>query len=369
MIVVFYILAAALVWISYRSFRGGLHYLRYFKQELAKPKSDYAPFVTVIAPCKGLDEDLQQNLDALLTQGYREYEVIFVTDSRSDPALSIIKPLVQLNPARSRLIFASAATDSSQKVENLREAVVHADDRSEVFVFVDSDARPSSNWLRDLIAPLADEKVGASTGYRWFISKKFTFASEMRSVWNASIASALGPNRKSNFCWGGSTAVRRDVFERLGVRDKWRGTLSDDFTVTRLVKEAGLEIYFVPQALTPSIESCSLSELFEFTTRQMKITRVYAPHLWASAFFGSGLFTLVMSTALLIVIFSKANDVNVAVAMLTITLVTIFSTGKSWIRLNGVRLVLSKYEIRLRRQFLSQITLWAITPPLSRESD
>ena len=53
---------------------------------------------------------------------------------------------------------------------------------------------------------------------------------------------------------------------------------------------AGLPIVFVPQALTASVEDCSLSETFEFTNRQMKITRVYATPLWRVSFVGSGLF-------------------------------------------------------------------------------
>ena len=170
--------------------------------------------------------------------------------------------------------------------------------KSEIFVFVDSDARPNENWLRNLIAPLRDEKIGCSTGYRWFISDKRNFASEMLSVWNASIASALGANRKTNFCWGGSMAMRRETFEKVKMRERWQGTLSDDFTVTRTMKEFGLPICFVPQALTASIENCSLKKLFEFTTRQMKITRVYAPNLWTASLIGSFLFNFVMIWAI-----------------------------------------------------------------------
>jgi hypothetical protein len=117
---------------------------------------------------------------------------------------------------------------------------------------------------------------------------------------------------KANFCWGGATAINRATFERLGIREKWRGTLSDDFTVTRALHEAGLDIHFVPHALTPSIEDCSWRELFEFTTRQMKITRVYSPNLWVLSFIGSGLFATTMIASLLIIIFSQKNDVPVA---------------------------------------------------------
>ena len=256
------------------------------------------------------------------------------------------------------MVVAEISTDSSQKVENIREAVRHADPRSEVFVFVDSDARPQKNWLKHLVARLYDERVGVATGYRWFISKKMTFASELRSAWNASIASALGPN--SSFCWAGSMAIRRQVWERLDLSDRLEGTVSDDFTIARIVKEDGLSIRLVPQALTPSIENCTLRELFEFTTRQIKITRVYATPLWLMSFFGSALFCGVMLSAFLIVLFSRANDSLVWVAIATITTVSILSIGKAWLRLKAVSLVIPMAS----RQKFAQLTLWILAPPV-----
>jgi ceramide glucosyltransferase len=361
----FYIFAALLIFLSYRSLRGGIDYLTYFKNELAKPRTDYQPFATVIAPFKGLDEDLAANIAALTEQDYPGYEMIFVVDDKNDPAVSVFKELLtRITSEKIKFIVAAKATHSSQKVENLREAVLHAADESRVFVFVDSDARPSTEWLRHLVAPLEDKKVGATTGYRWFISKKPTFSSELRAAWNASIASALGPNTGSNFCWGGSMAIRRDTFERIGIREKWLGTLSDDFTVTRAMNEANLPIVFVPQALTASVEDCTFGEMLEFTTRQMKITRVYAAKLWIMSFVGSGVFIGVMTVAFLIVLFENENDIAVAVAIATLVLVAVFSIGKSWLRLNAVRLVLTKYETELRKQFWTQNTLWLLTPAI-----
>jgi hypothetical protein len=181
-------------------------------------------------------------------------------------------------------------------------------------------------------------------------------------MWNASIASHLGPNRKTNFCWGGATAINRATFERLEIRDKWLGTLSDDFTLTRALHQFGHDIHFVPQALTASVEDCSWRELFEFTNRQMKITRVYSPNLWVLSFIGSGLFTTTLVTSLLIIIFSSKNDLPVAAALFTLTVVTIFSIGKSMFRLRAVQLVMPEFSKKLRRQTLPQITLWCLTP-------
>lgn len=360
MILIFYIFAAVLVYFSFKSFRGGLAFLDYFKQELSKPASDYTPFATVIAPCKGLDEQLAENLNAVLAQNYPAYEVLFVVDDPRDPAVKVIEGISREGAKAVKTIIAPRASTSSQKVENLREAVLHGDELSEVFVFVDSDVRPSKDWLRSLVAPLADETVGAATGYRWFVTSKTDLATELRSAWNASIASALGPNTRSNFCWGGSTAIRRNVFDRLEIREKWHGTLSDDFAMTRAMNEAGLAIHFVPQAVVPSAGTCSPTCLFEFTNRQMKITRVYARKLWLMSFFGSGLFNSVMVASAFILITYSPATLPWPAALITLASVTFFSIGKSWLRFATIRLVLPSAD--LERQFWYQMTLWLVTP-------
>jgi ceramide glucosyltransferase len=391
---VFYFLAIVLVFLSYKSFRGGVDYLNFFRREIAKPPSDFTPFVSVIVPCRGLDEDLEKNLAALFRQDFPRYEIIFAVDSEKDLAVPVIQKIIQRRDAetpsfsgnesnskknnslnspvsasrrrgveiKTKIIVAGKTESESQKVHNLREAVLRVSDESEVFVFVDSDARPNKNWLRNLIAPLADESIGAATGYRWFISKKRNFASEMRAVWNASIASALGANQKSNFCWGGSMALRRATFEKIGMRERWRGTLSDDFAVTRAMKELNLPIYFVPQALTASIEDCTCGELLEFTTRQMKITRVYAANLWKASFVGSGLFNLVFIWGILILIFYPLASFAFWFSLVSLLLVAAFSIGKSRLRLNAVRLVLKDYAADLNFQFWTQNTLWIFSP-------
>ncbi|MGD9631248.1 MAG: glycosyltransferase family 2 protein [Pyrinomonadaceae bacterium] len=363
MSILFYLFAALLVYLSARSLLGGVAYFRFFQAELERQPVDHHPFATMIAPCKGLDKGLAENLTSLFEQVYPEFEIVFVVDDGTDPAVSTINEVIAHcsgHGANGRLVIAPKASGSSQKVENLREAVLHADERSEVFVFVDSDARPNRNWLGHLVAPLEEGSVGATTGYRWFISEKMTFASELRSAWNASIASALGANTKTNFCWGGATAIRREVFDRLDMRERWSGTLSDDFTVTRVIKRAGLEIRFVPGALTPSPGECGLREAIEFTTRQMQITRVYAAHLWLLSYFGSALFTFVMVSAFLIVLLSPQVDYLVWSAIATFLLVTFLSIGKSFLRLKAVRMVIPSAS----KQALTQMTYWLLTPPL-----
>ena len=172
-------------------------------------------------------------------------------------------------------------------------------------------------------------------------------ASQLRSVWNASIASALGSDTTKNFCWGGSTAIRRTTFERLNVSERWRGTVSDDFTLTRILREANLPIHFTPNCLVPSFGDCDFRELLEFTTRQIKITRVYAQHLWLPLLLGSSLFTIVFFGGFILVILSNRTLVPVVLAIL-------FALGaaKSIIRWRAINIPMR------RRDLVAHIFLW-----------
>ncbi|CAN5838548.1 glycosyltransferase family 2 protein [soil metagenome] len=362
MIFLYYFFAAVLVFLGYKSLRGGIEYLKFFETELAKPKSKFTPFCSIIVPCRGLDQDLHENLSALFQQNFPDYEILFVIDDKADEAVKVIEEVSRKGAKTAKLVVAGKATRSSQKVHNLRQAILKVSEKSEIFVFVDSDARPSKNWLRNLVAPLQDETIGCATGYRWFVSKKNNFASRLRSVWNASIASALGANVKRNFCWGGSTAIRRDVFERLNLREKWRGTLSDDFTLTNAMNAANLPICFVSQCLTATVEDCNGRELLEFTTRQMKITRIYAPHLWKASLIGSFLFTAVFWSGIVLLFF--VSNFHFWLTLTFLLVIFAFGFVKAWLRLKAVKLALNDYEKELNHQLLSHLTLWTISPLL-----
>jgi len=345
--VVYYFLALVACWIGFKSLMGGFRFAAYVRRETSRAWQDFQPFVSVIAPCRGLEPGLADNLRPLLEQDYPRYEVLFVFDRVDDPAARLVS---HGSSQIGRTIIAGPATDSGQKVHNLRVAAAQVDPESEVLVFVDTDARPAKDWLRKLVAPLADETLGASSGYRWFVPEKGGIASRLRGVWNASIASALGADTAKNFCWGGSTAIRRSTFERLNVSERWRGTVSDDFTITRVLKEAKFPIHFTPNCLVASVGDCGWRELFEFTTRQIKITRVYASHLWLPLFIGSVLFVLAFFGGLILIgVYPRSS----AAYIFTLIIFTL-GAAKSFIRFRAVSSVLRTH----RRDLVAHVLLW-----------
>jgi ceramide glucosyltransferase len=361
MMVVFYFLAALSIWFGIQSLLNGIRYGAYVRRETSRALPEFTPFVSVIVPGRGLEPGLHENLQTLLEQDYPRYEVLFVFDAADDPAIQVGDELSHGSSRIARTIIAGPATDSGQKVHNLRVALTEVDPESEVLVFVDTDARPARDWLKCLVAPLADETLGASTGYRWFIPSRGGIASRLRGVWNASVASALGADTAKNFCWGGSTAIRRSTFEKLAVSKRWRGTVSDDFTITRVLKEAKLPIHFTPLCLVASVGDCDFKELFEFTTRQIKITRVYASHLWLPLLLGSALFAIVFIGGLILLILQIVKILS-PTYLLPLALIIIFTLGaaKSFIRWRAINIPLTQYRAALRRDLLAHIFLWPV---------
>ena len=191
------------------------------------------------------------------------------------------------------LVVAGEAAGRGQKVHNLLAAVDmlnSIDRRAEVLVFADSDARPSKHWLSELVAPLGDKRIGATTGFRWYVPVRGGLGSLLLSVWNSSALSLLG--ERSSFAWGGSTAIRRESFDRLNIKQRWQGALSDDYALSAAIHESGQRIKFVPYCLVASHADASMTELLEFSTRQMRITRIYAPRVWQLASISHCLYNL-----------------------------------------------------------------------------
>jgi hypothetical protein len=136
--------------------------------------------------------------------------------------------------------------------------------------------------------------------------------------------------------------------------------VSDDFALTSLLHAANLPIHFVPQCLVPSVGDCGSRELLEFTNRQLKITRVYAPHLWQPLLAGSFLFCLVFFGGIAFVIARGLLGLSYLPGL--ILLLVIFSLGaaKAFVRFKAVELALNQ---RLHG-LLAHLFLWPLASAL-----
>jgi ceramide glucosyltransferase len=267
----FWLFVGPAVVLAWRSLSGERKRAEYTRQRLGENAPTLPP-ASVIVPVKGLDEGLRENLAALTELDYPDYELIVVARSAGDIPPGVL-------PRRAKVVLASSEpATASEKVLNLAAAVQTSRKRSEILAFADSDGRVTPRWLRALAAPLAEEGVGAVTGYRWFTPRRPGWAL-LRGVWDAVPAGILGPG-DNRFAWGGAMAIRKEIFFQLHVPEHWKTAISDDYTLSQAVHQGGLAIAYAPGALVPCLESIALWRLLTWMRRQMLITRAYNPGQW-----------------------------------------------------------------------------------------
>ena len=258
-------------------------YARGRRQHLSPLKDDQQR-VALFIPCKGYDLQLTENLTALFKLDYPHYQLVFIVENDQDPAFETIHELIRRRPeVPARTVIAGQCTDSGQKVHNLLVATDQVPADVDVLVFVDSDARPHRGWLRCLLTGLAKDGIGATTGYRWMLPLRRRFSNYLLYSINSATAVLFGRGGPVPV-WGGSWAIRREVFEAIRLRDAWRGTLSDDMVATRVIYKAGYRVFFEPRCVTASPVDTTMLGAMEFLRRQFLIGRKYSFRMWSGAF-------------------------------------------------------------------------------------
>jgi ceramide glucosyltransferase len=258
----------------------------------------YSPLSSVIVPCKGIEHGFHENIQGFLAQDYARYELIFVVDSDDDPAYRALHQLIQKKP-NVHVVLTTPSPECSGKVAALLTGLQFATN-AEVLVFADSDIKPDKNWLQNIITPLQDETIGATTGYRWYFPSNWKTL--LISAWNmTSIVFMFYPSY--TFAWGGSMAIRKKVFDDLDIKTKWKTAFSDDLVLTITVKKAGYKIYLQPKCIMESQPETSIKSFIRWGTRQYTWVRWYYPVFWLGSFFGFIGVQVIIALGLLLLLF------------------------------------------------------------------
>ena len=324
MLDLFYILVIVQIAVGAYSLWDGFQWLRLVRTRLASHAGFYTPLAAVICPCKGNEPGLEENLAALASFDYPNYEIYFALASSLDPALKAIEQVKATSQHPVRIVIAGPPEGCSEKVFNLRRTVESLPENVDVLVFTDSDARLPRGWLKKIIAPLEDARIGATTGYRWIIPSGALgaggFASALASAWNASVATLLG-RAGENFCWGGGTAIRRQTFDDAQVLEAWKGASSDDFAMTQALEHFRKPIVFCPECLAPTLHPWTGKSLLQFTNRQILITRVYSFKRWGMGALAHWAYSLTLLYALAAIFIRMiAGDTWMELALITLVI-------------------------------------------------
>ncbi|WP_345686450.1 glycosyltransferase family 2 protein [Novipirellula caenicola] len=242
----------------------------------------YTPKAAILLCLRGADPFLEQCIARLLDQDYPDYELHVVVDSLTDPAQTIL----QAFESNSRLhihVLNDPAESCSLKCSSIVQAIRELDPSFEVIALCDADSTPHRTWLAELVAPLARENVGATTGNRWYDPPTAAGGSIVRYLWNVPTAINMILLR---IAWGGSLAIRRCVIDETGLLEKWSTALCEDTMLFSVLRRHGYRQVFVPSVLMVNRESCTFGDLMQWIPRQLLTAKLYHPSWPATVGYG-----------------------------------------------------------------------------------
>jgi|SRR5579862_2235871 len=252
----------------------------FFRRTTADPGvPKFTPPVSNLKPIRGIDPDAYENFASFCRQDYPEYELLFCVGDKDDPAVPVLEKLAQDFPERRiRVLFGSGSNAPNDKVAKLARLVAEA--QYEVVVISDSDVRARPDYLRTIVAPLIDAKVGAVTCLYVPIEDK----SLPQSLQTIGMVSDFYPGilvaRQLDgvkFALGTTIATTRTRLAGFGGYRAIENRPGDDLLVGRLIAEQGYKVELLPYAIQTVADYESMPDLVQKRMRWVVVMRHMRP--------------------------------------------------------------------------------------------
>src|SRR5580658_324943 len=231
--VIYYLIAI----IAARKFFGGT-------SAKSPQPSDFDPPASILKPIRGLDRETYENYASFCNQDYPEFEILFCVSDESDPAVPIIEKLIRDFPRRSiRLLIGAEKIGAIDKVNKLCRMVRQA--RHEIVIVTDSDVRVEQGFLRAVVPPFADPRVGGVTClYRGLTDGGF--AADLEALGNSAdfapgvlVARLFGG---LNFMLGAVMATTKKHLGEIGGFESLADYFCDDYELGNRIAARGYRV-------------------------------------------------------------------------------------------------------------------------------
>jgi ceramide glucosyltransferase len=260
-------------------------------REAAEPEVAAAPAISLLKPLRGADPDLERHLESFFLQAYPSFEILFAVRRADDPAVAVAKRLMARYPhIPSRLILTGEPPYANAKVYSMEKMAEVAS--GDVLVITDSDTSVNKDYLRNVAAAFAPERVGAATSlYRgapgadlWSKMEALGMSTEfMAGVVVAWLLEGM------KFALGPSMAVRRDCLRAIGGFAAMADYLGDDFVLGQWASEAGYEVALLPHPVNHHATALGFTSSFKHRLRWNRSSRFSRPAGYVGQGFTYGL--------------------------------------------------------------------------------
>jgi ceramide glucosyltransferase len=260
----------------------------------------FEPPVSILKPVHGVDFASYENYASFCTQDYPEYEILFAVNNESDPAIAVVTQLIADYPHRHINLFIGAEYfGANQKVNNLARLTREA--KHEVLALSDGDVRVGANYLRNVVAPLRDENVGAVTSFYRSIAQNDLYA-ELEAVGASSdfFAGVLMAawTEGVKFTLGASVATTKTWMRKIGGFEAIAAFLADDYEIGRRVAQAHGRVVLSHETVSTMYPAQTFRSFWQHQLRWARTVRLCRPASYAALLFTQGLPWVIAAAAL-----------------------------------------------------------------------
>lgn len=233
------------------------------------------PPVTLLKPLCGLEPNLEANLESFFHQDYPQFEIIFGTRDETDPALGAVHLVQRRYPeVPLKIAYSGEPERPNAKVcslDKMLESSTH-----EYLVISDSDVHVTPDYLREVVPPLLDPKIGmvtclyrgVPTGGIWSRLEALGMSVEMTAgVLVADILEGM------KFALGPTMALRREILESVGGLRPLADYCSDDYLLGQRIHASGRTVVLSSHVIDHVVLNRSFGASIAHQVRWMKSTR------------------------------------------------------------------------------------------------
>src|SRR6202045_4452793 len=257
----------------------------------APPPPPFEPPVSILKPVHGVDFASHENYTSFCIQDYPEYEILFAVTEETDPAVALVQQLIADYPQRRiALLIGAEYLGANQKVNNLARLTREA--KYEVLALSDGDVRVGPNYLRNVVAPLGDENVGAVTSFYRSIAQNNLyagleavgassdfFAGVLMASWTEGVKFALGASVITTKTW----------VQKIGGFEAIAAFLADDYEIGRRVSQSGGQVVLSHETVSTMYPAQTLRSFWQHQLRWTRTIRLCRPASYTALLFTQGL--------------------------------------------------------------------------------
>ena len=239
----------------------------------------FAEPVSLFKPLHGNEPNLEAHLETFFQQDYPSYEILFGARVASDEGLLAAHRVAARYPhIPVKYVLTGEPWNINAKVCTLE--LMEKAARHDIFIVSDSDVRVTPEYIREVAAPFASEKVGAVTCLYRGVAE--------RGIWPSLEATGMSIEMTSGvlvadlmegmqFTLGPTMAVRRVCMREMGGFASMGAYCADDFILGNRVYEAGHEVVLSRHVIDHIVLNHGFMDSQKHQIRWMKSTRFSRP--------------------------------------------------------------------------------------------